>query len=250
MSDSKFPTICGFNTTSEAGDKPLAMGIFLFGCNLRCPFCMNGRIVVKKPEDLENPVKTCSLDSVRNYFTTNPSNWIMISGGEPFYTNPTKLINLLKEFRGWGANIGVSTNGSYPKRLMEMIEYIDYVTMDFKSPRQNDYNSIDSEEGGDTFSNMLETLDFLRRHKKNIDTFGYELRTSLYPEFIRGIDDIVKISDYIDRSEKWVLQPYRHAKNMLDEKRAKAQAITSEDEINNYLLEAKKHIDNVTIRFV
>lgn len=241
------------NSTSEAGRNVLAPSIFLFGCNLRCPFCMNGRIVIKREEHIKNPVKTIEIESVLKYCEDNKSEWIMISGGEPFYINPEKFENLINLLKDNGLKVGVSTNGTYPEKLKYFLKDIDYITMDFKSPNRKDYYILDAEKKSqeiEAMDRMLESLDILRYHKKNNLGFDYEIRTTLYPQYIKDFSDLEKIGDYINKDELWVIQPYRHARNMLYEEIALRFPEYTFEECKDFLEVAKRFSIDAYIRYV
>ena len=54
------PNIYGFNKTSDAGPDVFAYSIFLGGCNLRCPYCMNSKLVTSLEE-----VSTIEFDIIK-----------------------------------------------------------------------------------------------------------------------------------------------------------------------------------------
>jgi hypothetical protein len=78
--------------------------------------------------------------------------------------------------------------------------------------------------------------------------FDYEIRTTLYPPFIdekalRNIGGIIK------EGEKWVLQQFRHTKNMLclDAREVKPYA---EKQLKHMLKIAKEFTSNTELRYV
>lgn len=239
----------GYNKTSEAGFNLFATSIFLFGCNMRCPYCMNGRIVVVKPEDWDKPVKTVPLEIVKEHVFESGTKWVMISGGEPLLTPLEKLHNLLDEIHSWDCNIGISTNGTYPELLSQIINKIDYVAMDLKSDSPKIYSKTDIKNGDKSFSKMIQTKCMLYKQKMEREDFDYEIRTTLYPEFF-NINSVENIAGIIRPEEKWVFQQFRHAKNMLDETRAKSIEPFSPPEIKSIIKKAKKHSKHVRLRYV
>ena len=46
-----FPKIVGFNTNSEMEDFLFCPTVFLEGCNLKCPYCMNADIINKRIDE-------------------------------------------------------------------------------------------------------------------------------------------------------------------------------------------------------
>ena len=61
----KLPDIKGFNKCSEAGIDTFAPAIFLEGCNLCCPYCMNVNLVKREVENIVDisEVKAYVLES-------------------------------------------------------------------------------------------------------------------------------------------------------------------------------------------
>jgi len=214
---SNLPSIYGFNKTSEAGIDTFAVSIFLSGCNLRCPYCMNSRLLIK------NEMPIVPIEQIKKYVEDNKSNWVMISGGEPTLSDKKELINLINEIKSWGCWVGLSTNGTRPSYLSSVIGLLNYVAMDIKGTNEisdaidnNKYPFFSSELG---YENLIKySMEIIRSEKKNRSSLLYEFRTTLYPKFINK-ESIMKISKLIRKDERWVLQQFRVTKNvLLDEK--------------------------------
>lgn len=209
---------------------------------------MNGRIVVVKPEDWDKPVKTVLLDVVREHVKESGTDWVMISGGEPTLTPAKKLNNLMEEIKSWGCKIGISTNGTYPENLKNILPSLNYVAMDLKSDSPELYDKIDVKHD-DSFSRMIQSKCMLYKERCDRDDFQYEVRTTLYPEFF-NIDSVSKIAGIIRPDEHWVFQQFRHAKNMLNHEEALSVKPYTEDHVKEIVQEAEKHCDNVHVRYV
>ena len=235
----KLPTIYGFNKASEAGLDLFAPSIFLGGCNLRCPYCMNSKLINCHLD------KTVDIDVVRQYVLEDKSKMLMISGGEPFCTPPDLLTNLLDEIKTWGCKIGVSTNGTKVDELKDFIHYFNYVAMDFKSSKHEVYDKIGEPS---LVLNVLVCKSFLRLTAMNRKDFIYEIRTTLYPPFIDK-KDIQQIAQIIGPSDTWILQQFRHAKNMLDKNCNDVEPYT-EAQIKEFIEIAKEFTNNVYLRYV
>jgi pyruvate formate lyase activating enzyme len=245
------PKIMGFNKTSEAGFNVFASSIFLFGCNMRCPYCMNGRIVIQKESDWASPVKEVDLNIVKSHVIENKVDWVMISGGEPTLTPLLKLKNLINEIKSWGCRVGISTNGTNPDIILKIIDDIDHVALDLKSSKVEVYEELEFRIGKkkDCFNNFLKTKSILCSQVKKRTNFSYEIRTTLYPEYF-NLTSVDEIGGIIRENETWVFQQYRHAKNMLDEDRAKKQDPYSEEILGEIVESAKKYCNNVKVRYV
>jgi pyruvate formate lyase activating enzyme len=237
---SNLPLIRAFNELSEMGDDIFASSIFLGGCNLKCPYCMNSKLA-RNSTDLI-PI---DIDIIKKNVNDNSTKWIIITGGEPTCTELNQLICLFKEIKSWGCKIGVSTNGTNSEALREIIGYLDYVAIDIKSAFDKDYSDIGSNNG---IIDVIISKSLLTSKKANESSFGYEIRTTLYPVFINR-NSIEKIGEIIRKDERWVLQRFRWAKNMLNQKSYEVQPY-SEDEIKVLVDVAKKYSDNVVVKYV
>src|SRR3990170_3326449 len=85
--------------------------LFTPGCNLRCPFCHNWRIVVDpKPPFLNEETVLKILEERRKYVDS-----IVITGGEP--TIHKDLPKFLKRLKEKGLAVKLDTNGLDPRSL-------------------------------------------------------------------------------------------------------------------------------------
>ena len=254
--EGKFPRIMGFNSTSEAGFNIHAASIFLFGCNFRCPYCMNGRIVVVKEEDLARPVKSFSLSEIKEKVIAGKHEWVQISGGEPTLTPLPKLLNLLEEIKSWGCKIGMSTNGTYPHVLEKILPYLSYVAMDLKSCNLDDFEKLDIVNKKNSFLMWLNSkralfekkMDDIWKLGRNVG-FDYEIRTTVYPKYVSK-EGIKNIGFLIHPDDNWVFQQFRHAKNMLTPEEALNVKPYSEEEFDEIINFAKRYTNNVHKRYV
>lgn len=239
-----FPKIYGFNKTSEAGFNLFACSIFLSGCNLRCPFCMNSKLVFQ-----DKTLKTYDIEDIKKYVEETKCEWVMISGGEITVTPQEQLEVLMNEIISWGCKIGISSNGTNPDSLKKILKLVNYVALDFKSPDALVYEHIDVLNKDKSFANLLMSKSLLVNEKVNRKDFDYEIRTTLYPAFVWK-DAIMAIGGYIMQDETWVLQQYRQAKNMLKHENAMSYSPYSYDAIQKLLDIAKKYSKNVSVRYV
>ena len=82
------------------------------------------------------------------------------------------------------------------------------------------------------------------------EDFDFEVRTTLYPPFIDK-DGIMSLAELFGEGQKWVLQQFRQAKNMLNENAYEVTPYTDE-EAQGFVRLAKEHskTDNITLRYV
>jgi pyruvate formate lyase activating enzyme len=237
----ELPIIYGFNKTSEAGSDIFAPSIFLGNCNLRCPYCINSKLVKL------NVSKTWELNDIKEIIKDSLSDWIIISGGEATFLGIEPLTNLLEELKSWGKKIGMSTNGTFPDVLENVIKCLDYVDLDIKTDDAGIYQLISIDKDIKTLDKILFSYRILSE-AKNRGKLDFEVRTTLYPPVVSE-DTIVGIGSLLSKNDKWILQQFRHSKSMLDPNCENIPPYTHED-INVLLSIAKKYCDNVQIRYV
>ena len=240
MNNIDIPNIVAFNKCSEAGLDIFAPSIFLQGCNFRCPYCMNSKLA---KGILERHV---SFDNIKAYIQEDKSDFIMISGGEPTCANIVQLTNLLKSLKSLGCNIGMSTNGANSEVLKDIIPLINYIALDIKSHKSDVYDKISLTKN--SMASLFASKALIYENKLNRDDFEYEIRTTLYPEFINE-EAIREIGTIMRKDEKWVLQQFRHAKNMLDPQCNKVMPY-DKDELDNLVEIAKEFSDHINLRYV
>jgi len=238
----EFPEIYGLNKCSEAGVDIFALSIFLGNCNLRCPYCMNAKLINPKSYNL----KTIDIEAVKKAAQENESKWVIISGGEPTCTPVDLLTNLITEIKSWGCKIGLSTNGTNSDVFESVLPLLDYVALDIKTSNFQNYVEI----GGDKESinilrEVLACKTMLVQKKLDNPDFSYEIRTTLYPPFV-GEKDINEIGGLIRIGEEWVLQQFRATSEGLD----KSISPYTQQEMDNLFNLASRYTTNASIRYI
>lgn len=106
-----------------------AATLFAPGCNLRCPFCHNARLV----SALSFP--DIPLDDVFAFLGTRAGllDGVCVSGGEPLLQSD--LEDFLERVRSCGFSVKLDTNGTLPRRLETLLDagLVDYVALDVKN---------------------------------------------------------------------------------------------------------------------
>ena len=222
---STIPEIYAFNRNSDAGTDMFCPSVFVKGCSLRCPYCMNCQLVIN------NDMKPSDINEVLGFISQEKPKMIMISGGEPTM-NMDNLFALIKLFSDHQCRVGISTNGVRDTSLYCVINRLAYVAMDLKGlPKTYDEISGSYFNG---FFHMVQSWDLLRDRKRQFPSdFNYEIRTTVYPPYVNE-ESIRFLSLLFSKDEKWVIQPFRKTNNMLS---PSAQLIEpySELEIENLL---------------
>jgi len=237
------PKIYGFNKTSESGTKVFAPSIFIQGCNFQCPFCFNA-VLAKSKMKKEDIIP---LDVVDRFVDKEKPEMIMISGGEPFMLK--NIVELIDHFIDKGLKIGISTHGVFPDRLRILLPKISYVALDIKSSNPEVYSFLDLISNNNSFVKALVSKALLEDRKEINDNFDFEIRTTLYPEYIdeRAINTIGRT---IKNNNRWVLQQYRPTKFLYDMSVTQGVEPYTHEELQELLTIARKHTKEAHLRYV
>jgi pyruvate formate lyase activating enzyme len=220
-------------------DGKVSSVIFLPGCNMRCPFCYNTKLVLNPKEMLTIP-----FEEIQNYLKKHEG-WIdgvVITGGEP--TIQEYLPILCEEIRKMNLTVKVDTNGTNPSMIRNLLKkgLINYVAMDVKAPLTEDAYSKAS---GVNTATLLKSID---------ETIGtllesgveYEFRTTLVPT-MHGASDIEKICEKIKGCRKYVLQNFKVDVETIDSNFQNLKPF-SNAEVENLFKTAKNLIPNTVLR--
>ena len=190
--------ICGYEKFSmvDFGDK-ISCTVFTGGCNLRCPFCHNGALVIgdigAQREDEEEIIDYLSkrkglVDAV------------CVTGGES--TLQPDLARFLERVRALGYITKVDSNGLRPKVIESLLDagLVDYMAMDIKnSPAK--YAMTCGLERVDLDA-VSESVHIIMRKAKD-----YEFRTTVIKEF-HTYEDMLAIAEWIKGAKNFYFQHY------------------------------------------
>jgi len=169
----------------------IATVLFTPGCNLRCPFCHNWRLVLEpKPPFLNEETVFKILDSRRKYV-----NAIVITGGEP--TMHKDLPLFIKSLKERGFSVKLDTNGFLPHVLEACLTHVDYVALDVKTSLEK-YSLL----GARGTTDFLRTIEILKNG--NVD---YEFRATVVPGFIDA-EIIPKIGELVEGGKRFAFQQF------------------------------------------
>ncbi len=162
----------------------IASVLFTPGCNLRCPFCHNWRIVVDpKQPFLQEEAALRILESRKKYVDS-----VAITGGEP--TMHKEIPFFLRKLQEKGFHVKLDTNGFYPQVLEECLQYVDYVALDVKTSLEK-YARL----GAKDTTPLLRTIEILKTGKVD-----YEFRATVVPGFVDA-EDIPQIGELVKGSK-------------------------------------------------
>jgi pyruvate formate lyase activating enzyme len=177
--------------------KHLAATIFVGGCNMRCPFCHNGSLVLRPQSQ---PI--IHADDILSYLNKRKSilEGVCITGGEPtLYTDLPSFISQIKEI---GLKVKLDTNGTNPTMMGTLIDskLIDYVAMDIKNSKEKYISTAGNKDI--SMDKIEESVSLLL--SEGID---YEFRTTLVNE-LHQEQDMNSIGDWIRGARAYYLQSY------------------------------------------
>ena len=107
----------------------VACTVFLAGCDLRCPFCHNGGLVLGGMEPVMDDAALLDFLKKRQGLLDG----VAVTGGEPLLR--PDLPDLLRAVKALGYAVKLDTNGAHPAALRSLVGegLVDYVAMDIKN---------------------------------------------------------------------------------------------------------------------
>ncbi len=207
----------------------IATVLFTPGCNLRCPFCHNWRIIIEpKPPFLREDTVLKILESRKKYVDA-----VVITGGEP--TMHKEIPKFLKKLKDRGFALKLDTNGFYPQILEASLPYIDYVALDLKTSLEK-YPLL----GAKNTKNLLKTIEILKTGRVN-----YEFRTTVVPSFVEA-EDITQIGELAKGAKTFAFQQFV-PENAMDKAFRKLKPYPPE-KISAFAETMKKYVEDVVLR--
>ncbi len=210
-----------------------AATVFTGGCNLRCPFCHNGDLVLAPStvHEISEEEVLSVLDKRRGFL-----DGVCITGGEPLLN--ADIGAFMKKIKERGLLVKLDTNGTLPLRLQELLlsGLIDYVAMDIKNSKQSYAKTVGLENFD--VSGVEKSVGLLR--ESGVD---HEFRTTLVRE-LHTVEDMRKIGEWLRGSEKYFLQAFKLSDNVLD----KSLTGFEKCELEEMLEAVKEYIPNAKLR--
>ena len=213
----------------------IACTIFTGGCNMRCPFCHNGDLVLGSADgEISVESLLAFLDSRRGRLQG-----VCVSGGEP--TLHADMPELLAEIKARGFEVKLDTNGTNPEMLSALIDdgLVDYVAMDIK----NSLEKYPSTSGLSASDDSLIDKIRLSAHILMQGRVDFEFRTTLVKE-LHSAEDMKAIGSWLKGEEKYFLQTYRDEGELL----VGGFTAFSKEETESLLAILSKFIPNAAIR--
>ena len=201
--DNSYMNIQGFQKLTLL-DYPgkMACTLFTAGCNMRCPFCHNSRLVINPSQQTE-----FTEEEILTYLKKRKGilDGVAITGGEPLMQKD--IDTFIEKVRALGYPVKLDTNGTYPEKLKDLVNrgLVDYVAMDIKNSPELYSETVGI--GGFDLTKINESIEFLLEGKVD-----YEFRTTVVRELhsvfsVEGIGKMIKgakrhyIQAFIDSGE-------------------------------------------------
>lgn len=165
--------------------------LFTPGCNLRCPFCHNWRIIRElKGPYLSEEAALKILEGRKKFVDA-----VVLTGGEP--TLQEDVPQFVKQLKIKGFAVKIDTNGFFPHVLEACLPHLDYVAVDVKTCLER-YRLL----GARSMSNYIRTIDILKR-----GSVDYEFRSTAVPSFV---DDkcILEMGELVKGAKRFVFQQF------------------------------------------
>ena len=212
----------------------LAATVFTPGCNLRCPFCHNGSLV------LDPGIPGLTEQEVLEFLASRAGrlDGVCITGGEPLLQQG--LREFILKVRALGLAVKLDTNGFFPARLRELLEggLVDYVAMDIKnSPRR--YGETSGVEGL-IISPVLESIRLLRTSEVE-----HEFRTTLVRE-LHDPQSVREAAELVAGAEHYFLQSFKDSGDIL----RPGLSAFSQQELQQLLAAAREQVPAAQLRGV
>lgn len=209
----------------------LCATVFTPGCNLRCPFCHNGSLVLDDEPNVDEEV-------VFDFFETrkNKLDAVCLSGGEPLLQKG--VAEFLRKVKEMGFKTKLDTNGTKPQYLKELLSggVVDYVAMDIKNSPGKYAETV----GVKAFNlkPVYESIDIIKS-----SGVEYEFRTTVTKTF-HDEESLLEASHMIEGAAAWYLQTYRESENVID----KTVEGYSEEEMKSLFEALRKTVPFVRLR--
>ena len=183
----------------------VACTVFTGGCNFRCPFCHNSALVL--PDQLAHD---SSAEQVLAFLRKRVGvlDGVAVTGGEPLL-HPD-IADFLKEIKAMGFLVKLDTNGSFPDRLIGIVEagLADRVAMDVKNAPALYAKTV----GLECFdlAGVTKSKDFLLEGRVD-----YEFRTTV----VKGLhteESLLAAAEWIRGAREYYLQQYKDSGAILD----------------------------------
>lgn len=183
----------------------LACTVFTPGCNWRCPFCHNARLVTHiEAADAWEEQEIFSYLQKRQGVLEG----VCITGGEPLMQ--PDLPTFLEKIKALGFLVKVDTNGTFPDRLEHLLASgnVDYVAMDIKNAPEKYVQTVGCPVDMERINQSITLL--------KEGGVPFEFRTTVVRE-LHTMEDLLSIGAWIAGSEPYYLQSFTDSGDLIGE---------------------------------
>ena len=178
--------------------------VFTQGCNFRCPFCHNAKLLGAKAD----PGNLISEASVFSFLESRKGklDGLVVTGGEPTLHND--LSEFLAKVKGMGFLTKLDTNGSRPEVVEKVIDagLADFIAMDLKAPLDN-YKRL---AGVNVLQEkLLKSIELISK-----SGIAHQFRTTVVNKLLSD-DDLERIKKIVPKGSPYVKNKFI-SKNALD----------------------------------
>lgn len=182
----------------------MACTLFTAGCDLRCPFCHNSRLVIDPPKET-----AYSEEEIFSFLKKRLGilEGVAITGGEPLMQRD--IFNFIEEVRKLGYAVKLDTNGTFPDKLKDIVDagLVDYVAMDVKASKDRYPMAVGI--GGYDISKVDESISFLLEGKVD-----YEFRTTVVNEF-HDCESMERLAQWIKGARRHYIQGFKDSGELI-----------------------------------
>jgi pyruvate formate lyase activating enzyme len=217
--------------------------VFFSGCNFRCPYCQNGKLVDP------NYGRCLEVEEVvRLVMRSRPLiEGVVITGGE-CTLQPDGLVHLCRRLKEVGLLVGVDTNGSMPHVLGKLLQekLVDRVAIDVKAPLEPKiYEEVVGLQGrgDDVVKSVEKSLDLLLKYSVEV-----EARFLVVPNMTNNTNYVREIARKIRGVTRLVIQQFRPEADLLDPSFKKVRPPTRQELLALAQVALEEGLSNVYIR--
>ena len=162
--------------------------VFLNGCNLRCKFCHNPEMWVKKENNYTSDEIVKKILRNKPYFKNNGG--VTFSGGEPLLQYDF-LVDCCKKLKKENIHIAIDTAGVGNGNYKELLDNINMVLLDIKHITKEGYFDITQTNYLDKFFEFVEQL-----NKTNVEVW---IRQVIIPDVNDNIEYMNNLAIFINK---------------------------------------------------
>jgi len=182
-----------------------ACTVFTFGCNLRCPFCHNARLVLGERAVAPSADEYDDFVSEDEFFAFLQKrkgllDGVCITGGEPLLQSEIKVF--IEKIKALGYLVKLDTNGFYPDKLRELISagLVDYIAMDIKSAPET--YALATGIANPDMRAVKESVEIIKN-----SGVEHEFRTTLV-KGLHSAEDLASVGDWLAGEKNYYLQMF------------------------------------------